>query len=365
MRFIHVSDINIGANPDSDKSWGKERAGDFKDTLKKVVDKAKEIDCDLLLISGNLFCHLPVTRELSEVNLLFSSIPATRVVIVAGSSDRLRKNSSVLSFKWSSNVSCVLGENFEKIKLPALHTTVYAASQTEEKRDIKALIREMSEEAGKEPEYINILLMYNEAYGDEDAEAEIRDIIAGSSFSYAALGGRHEHYELIRERCAYAGYLSPVGMSTPGEHGILVGDISLASKRMPGFDFIKMADIAYIPIRIEINAAVSSDELERTVAGEIEKRGEKNIYKLKITGKRNPDTVIDFKDLKKRYRIEETVDETEPEYDFSKLFAEHPDDIIGYYISSVMKDDEDRGSLEKRAMYYAVDALLSTERKRS
>lgn len=365
MRFIHVSDINIGANPDSDKSWGKERAGDFKDTLRKVVDKAKEIDCDLLLISGNLFCHQPVTKELAEVNLLFSSIPATRVVIIAGSGDRLRKNSSVLSFKWSSNVSYVLGDSFERIKLPALHTTVYAVSQTEEKRDVNALIREMNAEAEKEPEYINILLMYNEGYGDEQSEAEIRELVAGSSFSYAALGGRREHYELIRERCAYSGCLSPLGMSTPGEHGILVGDISLASKKMPGFDFVKIADIAYIPIRIEINGTVTTDELLQTAEREMKRRGEKNIYKLRITGKRNPETIIDFKGLKKRYRIEETVDETEPEYDFPKLFSEHPDDIIGYYISSVMKDEEDRGNLEKRAMYYAVDALLSTERKRS
>ena len=35
-------------------------------------------------------------------------------------------------------------------------------------------------------------------------------------------------------------------------------------------------------------------------------------------------------------RIDEIVDETEPEYDFEALFAEHPQDMIGYYIGTIV-----------------------------
>ena len=90
MRFIHVSDVRLGLDPESEKSWGRERAKEIKETFRKVVDMASEEGCDLLLISGSLFCHQPVSAELAEVNRLFLSIPAVQVVIIAGRLDMLR-----------------------------------------------------------------------------------------------------------------------------------------------------------------------------------------------------------------------------------------------------------------------------------
>ena len=365
MRFIHISDVNIGADPDSDKSWGKERAGDFKETLERVVDRAKEIDCDLLLISGNLFCHQPVTSELFEINLLFSRIPATQIVITAGSRDRLRRNSSVRNFKWSNNVHYALSDGHDSIKLPALHTVVYALSLSDKKTDIGSELLKIKEEAKEEKDYVSILVMgEDKRRGGSPAPEEPEESLWDSELTYCALGGKGEHTEPGRMKCAYPGYLSPLGMENPGDHGMLTGDISIASKRILSLEFVKMSRVSYIPIRIEINEGVGNAELMRTVESEIKRRGEENIYKLRITGKRNPETELDLSPLKKTGRIEDIVDETEPEYDFSKLFEEHTDDIIGFYIGSVMKDSEEEPQrLEKKAMYYAVDALLATERR--
>ena len=366
MRFIHAGDINIGAKPDSDKRWGKERAEEFKDTLKKVVDKAKEIDCDLLLISGNLFCHQPVTKELYDINLLFSTIPATRVIITAGSSDRLRKNSSVLDFKWSSNVSFVLSESYDRINIPSLHTVVYAISLREGGSDISELVKEIKAEAKKDSGYTDILMFFNERHGDEAYERELTELIGAQSFSYTALGGAESFRELERGRIAYPGFLTAMDMHTTGEHGVIVGDISSATGKMIGLEFVKLADTCYIPISVEINERVKANELRERLEAEMDKRGRNNIYKLRVTGKRAPEEEPELEALRDRFKIVEISDETEPQYDFSKLFSEHPDDIIGFYISSVMKNgDEEKGSLERRAMHYAVDALLATERKRS
>lgn len=42
---------------------------------------------------------------------------------------------------------------------------------------------------------------------------------------------------------------------------------------------------------------------------------------------RDPDISFDLDALKLRFRIADIIDETEPQYDFSALFAEHPSDM--------------------------------------
>ena len=48
---------------------------------------------------------------------------------------------------------------------------------------------------------------------------------------------------------------------------------------------------------------------------------------------------------------------------FCRLFAEHPSDMIGFYIQAFQKDDP--SPIEKKALYYGIDALLRTTDERS
>ena len=59
----------------------------------------------------------------------------------------------------------------------------------------------------------------------------------------------------------------------------------------------------------------------------------------------------------------EAVDESAPQYAFCQLFAEHPSDMIGFYIQAFQK--EDPSPIEKKALYYGIDALLRTTDERS
>ena len=61
-------------------------------------------------------------------------------------------------------------------------------------------------------------------------------------------------------------------------------------------------------------------------------------------------------------QIIEIIDESEPQYDFSRLFAQHPSDMIGFYIRTLQK--EEMSTVEKKALYYGIDALLSTTDER-
>ena len=78
---------------------------------------------------------------------------------------------------------------------------------------------------------------------------------------------------------------------------------------------------------------------------------------------RDPDIVFDLDVLESRFRIVDFLDQSEPQYDFSRLFAEHPSDMIGFFIRALKKDE--MSEVEKKALYYGINALLRTTDERS
>ena len=95
----------------------------------------------------------------------------------------------------------------------------------------------------------------------------------------------------------------------------------------------------------------------------MEHRGTNNIYRFRIKGMRDPDIDFDLTALASKYRIAEVIDDSEPQYDFSALFAEHSSDMIGFFIQALQKDE--MSPVEKKALYYGVNALLHTTDERS
>ena len=128
MKFIHTADIHWGMIPDSDKPWGKKREQAIRLTFQGIIEDARDSRADLLLISGDLFHRQPLARDLKEVNYLFSTIPGTRVVIIAGNHDRIRKSSALLSFTWAPNVTFLMGEELSSVYFEELNTEVYGFS---------------------------------------------------------------------------------------------------------------------------------------------------------------------------------------------------------------------------------------------
>ena len=78
---------------------------------------------------------------------------------------------------------------------------------------------------------------------------------------------------------------------------------------------------------------------------------------------RDPDIVFDFDVLESRFKIVQIQDDSEPQYDFARLFAEHPGDMIGFFIRALQKDD--MSPVEKKALFYGINALLKTTDERS
>ena len=347
MRFIHTSDVNLGCLPDPDHSWSRDRAEDLQNGFRRIVESLRGTHADCLLISGNLFHRQPLKRELADLNYLFASVPAAHVLIVSGPGDKIRPNSSLLSFSWASNVIWFT-EGSRQIYLDDIHTEVVGISQIEGENvpSLSALPKREHKDA------IRILLLNTENLSEFSA-----DELKAADFDYIALGGKRQHTEGPVQNSAFPGSPEPLSMEDSGAHGYLSGSIHPVSHSL-SLEFHENAVCSYIPLTVSVTKRTGNAELLRLVSEEIERRGPENIYRLRIRGHRNPDTLFQTEDLCRRYRIIEVQDESEPEYDFSQIYHEHPDDLLGYYIHTLKRDEYSMSAVEKKALYYGIDALI-------
>lgn len=356
MKFIHIADVHWGMNPDNDKPWSRERAQAIKDSFSEVIRQAKKRDVDLLLIAGDLFHRQPLLRDLKELNYLFSTIPGIRIVIIAGNHDRIRSSSSLLSFTWCPNVTWIMEEEMTSLYLEALNTEIHGFSyHTTEITEAR-----LNEVHAPASSHIHILLVHG---GDAAHLPLDKKLLSESGFSYTALGHIHKP-ELSSDRLwAYPGSLEPLDKTETGQHGMVVGEISQTTRRVTRLEFVPLAKTQYIPLVVNVTPATTHAELTERVYEVIGQRGQEHIYRFRIRGRRDPDIEFDLETLESRLRIVEIIDESEPQYDFSQLFAEHPSDMIGFYIRALQR--EDMSVIEKKALYYGIDALLRTKDERS
>lgn len=357
MRFMHLSDVRLGLHTESGRPWASLRVSEVTETLRKLVLSAEEKRIDIVLIAGGLFAHRPVTAELEEVNRVFSAHPGIAFVIIAGDSDRIRKNSPVLSFRWAKNVHYCLDGRGEKIRFPELSTVIYARSLTENPDTCEELIAPEEKDETEEPTpSIRIALV-------AEPSLEKAAHYSSSGFSYVAFGGIPAFTELEKDRVYYSGGLEPAGMNDTGAHGLIQGEISPATGSVTSLHFSPVASAAYVPLLVKINTSVTPEEFDSMIEEEIQKRGDSNIYRIRITGQKCPGYVFDLARCRDRYRIADILDEAEPRYDFEALFEEHQQDMIGYFISTLRRKHTELPDIDKKAMFQGIDALIRTSEK--
>ena len=311
---------------------------------------------DCLFISGDLFHRQPLMKDLKEVNYLFSTAPSVKIIIIAGNHDRIRDNSALLSFTWSPNVTFLMDENLTSVYFEDINTEVHGFSYH------RAEIKEPLLDDIQVP--LNSRIQILMAHGGDPAHLPISfNSLELSPFSYIALGHIHKPHIVVEGKMAYCGSPEPLDLTETGPHGYYMGEIHPVTRKLLSLKFVPASSLQYVPLAVNVSKDTTNGELSDRIAREIQNRGEQNIYRFRLKGMRDPEIEFDLEQLSSRFRIAEIIDDSEPQYDFSALFAEHSSDMIGFYIQALQKDD--MSPVEKKALYYGVNALLRTTDERS
>ena len=345
MRFIHIADVHLGAQPEAGTAYSAKRPRELWDTFARIIDLCEVQHVDVLLIAGDLFHRQPLLRELKEVNYLFSKLTHTRVVFIAGNHDYVRKDSYYCTFKWNENVYPLLGAKMGCVEIPEFELAVYGFSYhsrqiTEECCNVKA--------PGK---YRYEIML---AHGGDEKHIPLRkEALETSGFDYIALGHIHKPAILLENHAAYAGALEPVDISDTGRHGYISGEISPAGTYA---EFVPFASREYIHLAFRVQESMSSGGVGDSVRDAVEKQGIHNIYKLVLRGLRDQEIVFDTDNMDIYGNILEIADETQPAYNYQKLYVENKENIIGKYIERFWACED--GSIERQALQEGVQALL-------
>ena len=116
---------------------------------------------------------------------------------------------------------------------------------------------------------------------------------------------------------------------------------------------------SYQNLVLTVDQNTTQYTLEEMLRMEVMKRGGRNIYRLIIKGKVAPDNVLLPERLHNLGNIVEIMDESRPAYQLENLYKQYRGTLIGDYIKTFL--DKDLTVVEKKALYYGLQALLNTK----
>ena len=299
-------------------------------------------------------------RELKELNYRLESLSRAKVVIMAGNHDYIRPQSYYRDFAWTSNVSFFRKQSLEYVYLSELNTMVYGLSYEEQEITDHLYDRAMPVQRfsdGKPvPENCRHILL---AHGGDEKHIPIdRNALKQAGFDYIALGHIHKPGILVEDLMAYSGSLEPTDKNDIGVRGFIDGTITDDGVH---FEFVPHSVRSYIELNMKVDSALTNQELLDRLEATILKRGNKNIFKIVLTGFRDADMEYNTDDIRKLGNVVSVDDRTVPDFDFQRIYEDNKDNIIGQFIlkvSNMNVDDDTKG----KALCYGLKSLSGIRR---
>ncbi len=353
MRFLHIADVHLGAAPDSNTPWGKDRGKEIWNSFQNIITICNEEKVDLLLIAGDLFHRQPLVRELKEVNYILSKLQTAQVVIMAGNHDFIGARSNYQGFEWDERVHMFLEDHISVFSLEELNTLIYGLSY--HTRDIvEPMYDTVKPEVNNQ---FHILLAHG---GDEKDIPFNRKKLQESGFDYIALGHIHKP-EIISDKMAYSGSIEPLDKNELGERGYILGEITRneQGKTVTKASFIKSAAREYKRVILPVDQNTTNGSLRDQAREVILTNGASHIYSFTIEGVRDETIHFDKEALKGIGNVLEVEDHSVPDYDFESLYKENADNMIGMFIQRI-HDKSEQDEITKKALYYGIEALLGS-----
>ncbi len=349
MRFIHTGDVHLGMTPDVGYAWSDNRKEEIWSSFGDLIRRIAREKQDLLLISGDLFHYVPSVREMKEVRSLFSMIPDTQIIMIAGNHDPVSSEHSMAQFDWGENVIGLWGQSLQRVYISSCQTWVYGFSYYS--HEIKEA-RYEDLHPGNEPGF-HILLGHGGDAGHIPLHIEA---LKNAGFDYVALGHIHRPWLAKDSSIGYCGALEPTDRNDIGPHGYIQGELKSDGKNQS--ELIVSAKRSYVHHTIIVDFSTTQTALEQRVRQMIGVEGEQNIYRLYLEGKRDPDILFQTEALQKLGNIIDVFDDTEPAYDYETLQAQFAGSLLGDYIKCFAETEDE---CKKKALAYGVQALLSNE----
>lgn len=355
MKIIHVADLHLDSkmNANLDKEKSKERKAEILHTFSRLVDYAVDNDVMHILIAGDMFDRKTITAGTrNTVYEIIKANPQICFYYLKGNHDMDGFLSSIQEIP--SNL-LTFGSEWKSYALDKENSVTLTAIELDKDNSqiaYSALVLNDSD--------INIVMMHGqETENGSTDKAEIINLRAlkNKSIDYLALGHVHSYKEGEldgRGAWCYPGCLDPRGFDETGEHGFVLLDVDVLSRKVAR-EFVKFSSRELTERHIDVSGGETSTYAIEKIDDELMKNpiSSRNLVKFVLEGTVSIDALFDTEYISKHYEEDYYFTKV---YDRTTLSVDYRDYLLdeslkGEYVRLVMNDeslsDDDKAHIIK------------------
>lgn len=272
IKLLHAADFHLdSAFSELTAEKAVLRRREQRLALAELVELAR--DCDLMLLSGDLFDSASVYRDtIDALGELFAAVQVP-IFIAPGNHDFVTGGSPYLTEAWGENVHIFTSPTIERVHLDKLGCDVYGAGYvTAEQKPLLADFHVA------DPTAINLMVLHAALTQGSPYAPVLPEEIASSGLDYLALG--HVHTACVRKlgqtTYAYPGCLMGRGFDECGQKGALTVTVDKAHCKA---EFLPVAGRKYEILTVEVG-----DEPLESIRSALPEGCENDCYRVILTG---------------------------------------------------------------------------------
>ena len=326
LKILHSADWHLdspfGGFSESQRAFLKEEQRKLPG---KVADLCRRENCDLMLLSGDIFDG-KASRETLDILKDALASCGVPVMISPGNHDYCGPGSPWLEEKWPQNVFVFTGK-MESVAILGLNCRVYGAGF--QSMDCESLLEGF--EAEGDETYCVAVLHGDPTQKHSPSNPVTTAQVRRSALDYLALGHIHEAgaFRAGNTLCAWPGCPMGRGWDETGEKGVCIVTLDgEADIQAVSLDTLRFYDLE---VDIGDDAAAALEEV-------LPAAGSRDFYRITLTGY----GTVDLAALQKKLRAFpnlELRDKTEPPMD---VWADSDEDTLeGVYFTMLRKAMED------------------------
>lgn len=339
IKLLHSADWHLDTpfTGRSNALWLKEQLLSIPG---RIADLARRENCNLLLLSGDLFDGPPSPRSIRALKEALGSL-SIPVCIAPGNHDFASGNSPWLSESWPSHVHIFTAPAIQSLSFPELDCRVYGAGFPS--MDCPGLLEGFRAE---QPERYSIGVFHGDPTNLRSPYCPITlPQIRDSGLTYLALGHIHKSGQLKAGStlCAWPGCPMGRGYDEQGPHGVLITELG------------EECHSRFVPLDLpefhRISVAAGADPLEALNAV-LPAVGNLHFYQITLTGEAEPPDLKALEEALARFPNLQLRDATLPPLDLWAGAGE--DSLEGVFFGSLRtaleegREDRDRVLLAAR-----------------
>ena len=364
IKFIHISDVLLGAQPDQESTWSDERKNEIYRTFEAVVAKARELDVDFLLIAGNLFDHQPEDEELEWLDGILGQLGHTDVIYAAGFCDHLGGDAPLLTYRFNSRVYVIGSPGLEQaageaasgvrdaratmaldhLHFPDRNVDIYGVSYFDRRMDARVVDDAEPVDGG-----VRSLLI---ACGGDRRRMPIDwNRLRCSGFEYIALGGHQKYQMKFPGKAYYSGSPESVSCESTGSHGYIYGELDDGGVRV---EFVAAAVREYKRIDYPVDNHTKDSILAESIEELLDAEGRENIYTICLKRAEGCEKSYDIGSMLTGYRILNIEGEQFERSDYSEYLKANRNTEFGRMIDRMNMAELD----SQDGMKLVVDMMI-------